>query len=370
MATPPSHTRARRLGAALSKHFDGVRVVGDDDALQPRGLWSGMDSLDVAIGGPGGLPEGRIVTYHGAEACGKTTACLAAVKECQDAGGVAFFMDFESKLDLSYAESLGVDVRAMVHCIPPYIEKGFDFIADALGRARAIDPDMPILFVWDSLHGAIAKRSFNADNSKDAFGPEAGAYSRCLPKLVPKLSASRATLILVSQVRIKIDGFITKEKIGVGNAPLFYSTLIVRLKAVRGGARGSVAKGRTGETVVAILKKNQVSVPYRTASWRIVYGTGIDRYACSLDAAVQVGLAVPGKGGWYEVEIGGEVVKVQGPAGLAALAADNPEAYQGLRVAIHDLIGKVELVPLPSPAKAEADKDDGTDADADDDLED
>ena len=333
--TSSTRKRARDIGKSLAKSFGGVKVI-DTDKLSPNVLSSGVASLDVATG-IGGYPEGRFIILHGAEASGKSTLALHAVAECQKAGGVVIYLDFEHKLDLNYAEALGVDVESMVLAGPPYIEKGFELLVAAAEKIREDDADTPILFVWDSLQAAISRRSFDGDYDKEQFSPEAGAYARGFAKFVPKLSETKAILIGISQVRMDLGGFMAKEKVAVGKAPLFYASIIMRIKAKR--ARGATKGVGEREAIEVQMIKNQVGTPYQIARFDIVYGQGVDKMVAIVEAADSLGLLKKGKSGWFEFESGGKVHKAQGAAGLSRLASETPSILDDLMKLIRDNTG-------------------------------
>ena len=85
---------------------------------------TGSLSLDVALG-VGGLPRGRVVEIFGPESSGKTTLCLHAIAQAQEAGGTAAFVDAEHALDLSYAKKLGVQPDDLLVAQPRYRRTSF-----------------------------------------------------------------------------------------------------------------------------------------------------------------------------------------------------------------------------------------------------
>lgn len=336
----------------------GVRSARPDK--EPGVLSSGVDTVDVATG-VGGWPEGRFAILHGPEGCGKTTLALLAVAECQRQGGVAVYLDFEAKIDHHYVEALGVDLDALILSTPLHIERGFNFIEKCLTLARRASADCPVLFVWDSLHAGVGKKRYAIDYEEGHFNPETAAYSHGLSKLIPKLFLGRGILLGISQVRMKLDGFKAREKVGVGNAPLFYASMIAKLRATK--PKGNVKKGRTGEQVTVRFVKNQVAVPFSTAEYHNVYGTGPDVPASTLLAAEMVGLSdAPTKGGIYRVEwpIGSEgktqEAKLQ-LGGMQAWAAKNPAPYEALRAAVRAGIGRPVEEVADEPEAGEGDED-------------
>lgn len=357
----PSAARSavRALGAMLGeKHAGTCRLIKPGDLRKPRFISSGVDAVDVALG-TGGWPEGRLAILHGPEACGKTTLALHTAAEFQRQGGAVVYVDWERKLDIAYAEALGVDFEALAYVTPPFIERGFDMLSKAAKLLREQDADQPILFVWDSFQAAPAKRTYEGNYEDENFNPECRAYSGGLMRLIPELSDTRAFMLGISQVRMKLGGKQAREKIAVGQAPNFYASIICQWRT--GVGKGNTETGRNGEESEVIVRKNQVAPPWRTARFPIVYGTGADLGGSLLNAAITVGLATAGakKGGWYLLETPGGTIKVQGASGVNRFREQKPEEYAAFRAAVRSKIGT-----LPEPAKpndeTEEDEDDGS----------
>lgn len=348
-APPPPVVRssARALGVTLSeKYGGGARLIAPEDPRRPRVITTGVDALDVALG-IGGWAEGRVAILHGAEACGKSTVALHTIAAWQRAGAVACYFDWERKLVVAYAESLGVDMSAMVYLTPPYLERGFSMMQAAAEAHRAQDRESPLVFVWDSLQAATAKMTMDREYDEDAFSPETRAYSRCLAKVVPSLSDHRALLIMISQVRMRIGGIgRPQQKVGVGNAPLFYASTICQFRpgAAKPGADGL----RAGEETSIIIRKHQLDRPWRVAKFALRYGEGVEVGSSVLNAALAVGLAEKtGKGAWYVLHTPAGLVKVQGAGGVRDFHDADPAGFQAYRDSIRAHIGQAPAPEAP-----------------------
>ena len=383
--------------------FSAAEITAKDADRPRRVLSSGNDALDAATG-IGGFPEGTFCILHGVESGGKTTLALQAVAETQRTGGIGVYLDFERKLDLRYAAALGVDLDAFVLWpkpldpeereawekarkeakdrakgtgkspeaksgpgAPPSIERGFAFMEACILRARKLDPDCPVLFVWDSLHAATCLKGYAKGYEDGEFPGEAQAYSRNLRRFVQTLADTRSTLLAISQVRMKIDPTNpreSKEKIAIGRAAMFYAILVFQIRNIR--ARGSVKKGATGETIEAIARKNQVAIPWQVATFPLVYGKGVDRGAATFYAAKALDLLTPKRkkkddsdGGFY-LDLPGwdERIILESPETLSELAIEDPDRYERIREGVRSQIGirSAELVGPLSEEELEAEE--------------
>lgn len=330
----------RSLAKSLARLADDKNHVSLIDPKASRDvcvLPTGLDNVDLATV-VGGYPEGRMTVLHGDPACGKTTLALKACAIVQNLGGTAVYIDTEHKLDVAYAEALGVNVEEMVVSEPAHIESSFAFMDKACELIRKDHETAPFVFIYDSLHAIDSKRSHEAEYEKDDFPGEPKAFSKCFRKFMPTLRRSGGILISISQVRQDLGGFIAKDKIAVGKAARHYATMVLKFKAKK--ERGKATDDGPVENVTVTVAKNQVALPWKTATYRIKYGEGPDPYDASLQAALELGLLVEGKQKWAEGEIGGKPFKVQGGDGMVKLALSDPVRYAELRADIRKFMCK------------------------------
>ncbi len=334
---------SKLLQEHLAKVHEGQVSAGSGVRVRLQGILSTRcETLDAATG-RGGIPFGRITVLTGDEACGKTTAALHLVAEVQSIGGIALYLDLEHKLDVDYAQALGVDLDQMIMSQPGTGEEAFSIAEGLLDRVRS-EPghqDVPILIIVDSLN-AMTPKSMIEGGYDDAFvAAPARLFSGALPKITKKLSGLKVALVMISQIRDKIvKGGSYREKITGGRAVKFYTALAIeffRKEWLKEGER------EIGSVIDARCIKNQISKPFGKARFNIVWGTGID-YAHSLFArAADLGEMNIGAGGWYEVTHPntGEVFKWQGMGKAYARLMAKPETSGPMNQIITDLKQKV-----------------------------
>ncbi|TWP20294.1 recombinase RecA [TM7 phylum sp. oral taxon 348] len=297
----------------ITKQFgDGsIMKLGDAKKVDVELLSSGSLSLDLALGG--GYPKGRIIEIYGPESSGKTTLTLHAIAEIQKQGGTAAFIDAEHALDPSYARKLGVDTENLLIAQPDNGEQALE-IAETLVRSNAVD-----LIVVDSVAALTPQAEIDGDMGDSHMGLQARLMSQALRKLTGIINKSKATVIFINQIRMKIGVmFGNPETTTGGNALKFYAS--VRMDIRRTG-QIKVGDDIIGNRTKVKIVKNKIAPPFRLAEFDIMYNEGISKTGDILDLAAQYGV-VEKSGAFYKY--GGETIG-QGRDKTKTFLKDNPE---------------------------------------------
>ena len=275
--------------AQISKQFgDGsIMKLGENHKVDVELLPSGCLSLDIALGG--GYPKGRIIEIYGPESSGKTTLTLHAIAEIQKQGGTAAFIDAEHALDPAYARKLGVDTENLLVAQPDNGEQALE-ITETLVRSNAVD-----LIVVDSVAALVPQAEIDGDMGDAHMGLQARLMSQALRKLTGIINKSKATVIFINQIRMKIGVmFGNPETTTGGNALKFYASVradIRRTAQIKSG--DDVIGNRTKVKIV----KNKIAAPFRVAEFDIMYNEGISKTGDIIDLAVEHGIL--GKSGAF-----------------------------------------------------------------------
>ena len=115
-----------------------------------------------------------------------------------------------------------------------------------------------------------------------------------------------------------------------GNALKFYSSVRLDIR------RKEVLKENTGISVRVKVVKNKVAPPFRVVEFDVLFGSGIDRWGCLLDAAESLGV-IERKGSWYNR---GELRFAQGRRPAAEFLKSNKLVADEVAAEVRESIAK------------------------------
>jgi recombination protein RecA len=313
----------------IEKQFGKGSIMrfGEGSVEKVEVIPTGALSLDIALG-VGGIPKGRIVEIYGPESSGKTTLALHMIAEAQAAGGTAAFIDAEHAFDPHYAQSIGIKLDDLYISQPDYGEQALE-ILETLVRSGAFD-----LVVVDSVAALTPKAEIEGDMGDSHMGLQARLMSQALRKLTAITSKTKATIVFINQLRMKIGiMFGNPETTTGGNALKFYSSVRLDIRKISSLKEGEEVKGH--EVRVKVVK-NKVAPPFREAIFEIIYPNGIDKYSSLIDAALNYDV-IQKAGSWFkygETQIGQgkESVKdmLKGDKKIAKQVFDEVKAKAGI----------------------------------------
>ena len=319
--------KTKALGLAMDqieKQFGkgAIMKLGESQVQKVETYPTGSISLDLALGG--GIPRGRIIEIYGPESSGKTTLTLHAIAEVQKSGGTAAFIDAEHALDPTYAKRIGVDVENLLLSQPDNGEQALE-ITETLVRSNAVD-----LIVVDSVAALVPRAEIEGDMGDSLPGLQARLMSQALRKLTGVINKSKATVIFINQIRMKIGVmFGNPETTTGGNALKFYASVRMDIRRISQIKQADAVIGnRTRVKVV----KNKIAPPFREAEFDIMYNQSISRAGDVLDLAVNRNI-VDKAGAWFAY---GDQKIGQGREAAKQYFQSNPEIMEEVAAKVRD----------------------------------
>jgi recombination protein RecA len=323
--------KLKALDAALSqieRSFGkgSIMRLKGDKAVEIETISTGSLGLDIALG-VGGFPRGRVIEIYGPESSGKTTLALHAVAEAQKKGGVCAFIDAEHALDPVYAKKLGVNLDDLLISQPDAGEQALE-IADTLVRSGAVD-----VLVIDSVAALTPKAELDGEMGDVQPGMQARLMSQALRKLTGSISRSKAMVIFINQIRMKIGVMYgSPETTTGGNALKFYATVRLDIRRI------TTLKDRDeaiGNQVRVKVVKNKVAPPFKQVEFDIMFGEGISKMGELVDLGVKAGI-VEKSGAWFSYDsqrLG------QGRENAKTFLKDNPDVANRIETSIRQNAG-------------------------------
>lgn len=256
----------------------------DDDAPTIVNKWieTGSPLLDAIIANGvfdpngkkiGGLPGGRIIEIFGAFASGKSTLAQHIARGAQRSGGIVVYIDTENATSIHNLQSFGIDINnRFVFVQPQTIEEVFQIADIALQKSRNMKSDVPVLIIWDSLAATATKAEVEGAYDQQFMGIQARAISQGLKKINNQITTSRATFLVLNQMRQKIGVMFGDPWTTSGGAALpYYASLRLKLSStmIKDGEK------IVGTEISVKTVKNKVGRPFREVDIQLLFGKGV-----------------------------------------------------------------------------------------------
>lgn len=335
----------------------------------------GVESLEVdgilPLGSPradfclyGGIPEGRIVEFSGAEGSGKTTTAFLVAAQYQrielernpDNPRAIILLDNEGTADPVWAKKLGYNMDADA-AVPTVIlrpegqsaEEIFDMALDMLKTGEVG------LLIFDSIATLVPQQIAEESMEKQQMGGIAKSLTRFANTAIGLLRKYRATLIALNQVRENLSGYGDVLQTPGGRA--WKHACSSRLMFKRGDFfddDGNIlmkkdAQSPAGHQVeVYVLKTKTCRWDRKLGFYTLNYTRGVDTLQDTIDMATHFGLIDNSTQGIFRImdpETGevmlneeGKEVKVKGRKNLKPYFLEHMDLWKKLYDLCYDKI--------------------------------
>ena len=356
------------------KYGKNVAKIGADALVVDGVLSLGSPMIDYCL--YGGIPEGRIVEFCGAEGSGKTSTAFLVAASYQreelkrhpvgetwvdstdtthEGPRSIIFLDNEGTLDPDWAKIFGydlsenADVRTIV--IRPEgqnAEQIFDMAIELL-RTGEVG-----LLIFDSISTLVPAQINDESQEKYQMGGIAKALTRFSNTALGILRKYKATLIGINQVRDNMSAYGNPLTTPGGRA--WKHNCSSRLMFKRGdffdedGNRLSTsAENPAGHIVnVAVLKTKTSKWDRKGGSYRLNYTRGIDILADTIETALHFGLIDNSTQGTFKIidlntgeiklDEEGNEIKIRGKNNVTTYFNEHPKEWSELYDQVYEKI--------------------------------
>ena len=269
-----------------------------------RWISTGSTQLDYMISNQkkGGLPEGRIVEIFGPPSIGKSHIAIQIAKSTQQMGGIVVYIDTENATSIDNLKTLGVDItKRFVYVDTHCTEEVLSIAESTIIKAKAMNKDVPVTIIWDSVAATSPKAELVGDYDKESIGLQARAISKGMRKITGVIANEKVLFVCLNQIRTKV-GVMYGDPTTTpgGHAIPFHSS--VRIKLGAGSQIVNKEKEPIGINVSAKTIKNKVAAPFRTCNFEIHFGKGIKEHEQLFDVLRKNGPETVEK---YTIDVGG-----------------------------------------------------------------
>ena len=300
------------------KHGKGsIMLLGSKPKEFPH-ISTGILPLDIATG-IGGFPEGRIIEIYGPEAAGKTLIALHTIAEAQRLGKTCAYIDAENAMNPDFASRIGVQIDDLLFTQPESGEQALDITEELIKSGKVA------VIVVDSVSALVPQAELDGEMGDMNIGLQARLMSKAMRKLAGAANKSGTIVIFINQIREKVGIMFGNPETTTGGRSLpFYASM--RLE-VRKQDQIKEGKNIIGNHVKITVKKNKVGVPFKVATFDLMFDKGASLSGSIVDLGCEMGL-IDKAGAWFSY---GDEKIGQGREAAKAWLEEHPDIMMDLR---------------------------------------
>lgn len=270
------------------------------------GHWA-MDKAVSGLAHAGGVPVGRLTEIFGAPSSGKSLLVAHLIAECQKAGGIAILDDTEHAYMKEFGDIVGVDNDKLLYSASTTVEEVFDKMEFTLKTILATDPNVMILYAWDSLALVSSMAEMEKELLDDKGGynvAKAKVINAGVRKVVSLIGKYNVALVITNQTRQNIGVmFGDKETTPGGDAVPFWASVRIRLsrkELIRNGpTKEHDVIGVKGE---AVIRKNKVAAPFKSCKYEVYFDHGVAWDSGMIELLLKEQVIHEESKGWYTMK--------------------------------------------------------------------
>lgn len=266
-----------------------------------------LDSI-ICKGKLAGIPVGKIVEIAGLEATGKSYMATQIAANAQKMGLDVVYFDSESAIDPSFLERAGCDLDRLMYIQAESVEFVLETVEELLATGNKW------LFIWDSLALTPAISDIEGDfNPQSSMAVKARILSKGMSKLTVPIANSRATLLVLNQLKTNItrspSEAMTTPYVTPGGKAMHYAYSL-RIWLTGRKAKASFVQDengfRIGSEVKAKLEKSRFGTAGRHCNFKILWGNtdsvGVQDEESWFDA-IQISDSLKQSGAWFSLTL-------------------------------------------------------------------
>lgn len=242
-----------------------------------RWISTGSRLLDYIVSNKrnGGLPEGRIVEIFGGPGLGKSHLAAQICRSAQQMGGMAVYIDTENATSPENLGLLGVNIASRFVYVSEHCTEEVLSVAErTMIKARAMQKDVPVVIVWDSVAASSPKAELLGEYDDNSIGLQARTISQGMRKITGAIGDNNVLFVILNQTRTKIGVLYGDPTTTSGGKAIpFHSSVRIQLHG------GQTIKNKYDEVVgirvTAKTIKDKVAPPFRKVPFEIHFGYGI-----------------------------------------------------------------------------------------------